>query len=63
MATVGRRVGAADPDRRHGIHSRDAVQLDRIDRKARVWIVTLGPDGKLVAELDPRRIAKLRLAA
>ena len=31
-----------------------------IDPKARVWTVTLGPDGKLKAEPDPRRLATLR---
>jgi hypothetical protein len=39
-----------------------------IDDKARVWTVRLGPDGKLVATLDPQRLATLtrqpeRLAA
>jgi hypothetical protein len=34
-----------------------------IDRKARVWTVTLGADGKLVAELDSKRAARLKLAA
>jgi hypothetical protein len=33
------------------------------DRKARVWTVTLGADGKLVAKLDPRRAAALNRAA
>ena len=36
---------------------------DTIDRKARVWTVTLGRDGKLVAKLDAKRVAALRLAA
>ena len=45
-----------------------AMQSDRIDDKARVWTVMLGPDGKLKAELDPQRLAALlpkleRLAA
>jgi len=39
------------------------MSRDAIDRKARVWTVTLGRDGKLVAELDPERVATLRLAA
>jgi hypothetical protein len=30
------------------------MKCECIDDKARVWIVTLGPDGKLQAELDPR---------
>ena len=34
-----------------------------IDPKARVWTVTLGRDGKLVAELDARRVARLKRAA
>ena len=34
-----------------------------IDRKARVWTITLGRDGKLVAELDASRAAKLERAA
>ena len=37
--------------------------MDNIDRKARVWTITLGRDGKLVAELDTRRIAALKRAA
>jgi len=40
-----------------------AMKLESIDRKARVWTVTLGADGKLVAEPDRRRIARLKLAA
>lgn len=36
---------------------------DKIDRKARVWTVTLGRDGKLVAELDASRAARLKRAA
>lgn len=39
------------------------VTRDTIDRKARVWTVTLGRDGKLAAELDAKRIAALKLAA
>jgi hypothetical protein len=31
-----------------------------IDPKARVWIVTLGPDGKVRAELDRQRLAALQ---
>jgi hypothetical protein len=31
-----------------------------IDPKARVWTVTLGPDGKLREELDHERLAALR---
>jgi len=30
-----------------------------IDHKARVWTITLGPDGKLREELDPERLAAL----
>jgi hypothetical protein len=40
-----------------------AVIRDTIDPKARVWTVTIGPDGKLRAELDPKRAARLKLAA
>jgi hypothetical protein len=40
-----------------------AAARQAIDRKARVWTITLGADGKLVAELDPRRLASLKLAA
>ena len=36
---------------------------DTIDSKARVWTITLGKDGKLVAELDARRVAALKQAA
>ena len=39
------------------------MALETIDRKARVWTVTLGPDGKLRWELDPERAAKLKIAA
>jgi hypothetical protein len=40
-----------------------AMKHEPIDRKARVWTVTLGPDGKLRAETDPKRLAALKLAA
>jgi hypothetical protein len=40
-----------------------AVARDAIDPKARVWTITLGKDGKLVAELDANRAAKLKRAA
>lgn len=40
-----------------------SVTETAIDRKARVWTVRLGADGKLLAELDPKRIGKLRPAA
>jgi hypothetical protein len=30
------------------------MKCEPIDNKARVWTVTIGPDGKLRAELDPR---------
>jgi hypothetical protein len=39
------------------------MNTDTIDRKARVWTVTIGPEGKLVVELDARRAARLKLAA
>ena len=39
------------------------MKLETIDRKARVWTVSLGADGKLVAEFDTRRAAQLKLAA
>lgn len=39
------------------------VGRDEVDRKARVWTVTLGANGKLVAELDPKRVERLKLAA
>ena len=42
--------------------SKDAARTDLL-RKARVWTVTLGRDGKLAAELDAKRIAALKLAA
>jgi hypothetical protein len=31
-----------------------------MDRKARVWTVTLGPNGELRAEIDPQRARKFR---
>ena len=37
--------------------------MENIDRKARVWTITLGRDGKLVAELDAGRAARLKRAA
>ena len=37
--------------------------MDNIDRKARVWTITLGIDGKLVSELDAGRAARLKRAA
>ena len=40
-----------------------AVDSLSINRTARVWTVSLGADGKLVAELDTKRAAKLKLAA
>ena len=40
-----------------------AVTRDAIDPKARVWTITLGKDGKLIAELDAKRAAKLSQAA
>jgi hypothetical protein len=39
------------------------MKLETIDRKARVWTVTLGADGKLVAEVDATRVTRLKLAA
>jgi hypothetical protein len=35
------------------------MKHDRIDPKARVWTITLGPDGKLRAEVDPARAGTL----
>ena len=37
--------------------------MDNIHRKARVWIVTLAADGKLVAELDQKRVERIKLTA
>ena len=34
------------------------MKHDTIDRKARVWAVTIGPDGKLRAELDAKLLAR-----
>jgi hypothetical protein len=39
------------------------TRRDAIGPKARVWTVTLGPDGRLVAQLDAKRAASLKLAA
>ena len=36
---------------------------DTIDRKARVWTVTLGRDGKLAAELNGERLASISRGA
>ena len=35
-----------------------SLNNDPIDPKARVWVVTIGPDRKLRAELDPRLLAR-----
>ena len=35
------------------------MKHERIDNKARVWIVTRGQDGKLHEELDPNCLATL----
>ena len=40
-----------------------AMAHGAIDPTARVWIVTLGPDGKLAVELYAKRVAALKLAA
>jgi hypothetical protein len=32
--------------------------IDNIDDKARVWTITMGPDGKLQEELDARFLAQ-----
>lgn len=34
-------------------------RIDNIDDKARVWTITMGPDGKLQEELDPRCLVPL----
>jgi hypothetical protein len=34
------------------------VKQDLIESKARVWVVSLGRDGKLRAELDARLLAR-----
>ena len=34
------------------------MKHEPIDDKMRVWTVTMGPDGKLQAELDPRFLAE-----
>ena len=33
-------------------------RIDSIDDKARVWTITMGPDGKLREELDVRFLAQ-----
>lgn len=35
------------------------MKHERIDRRARVWVVTLGPDGKLEDRIDPELLARL----
>jgi hypothetical protein len=34
------------------------MKHERIDDKARVWTITMGPDGKLTAEVDERVLAE-----
>ena len=35
------------------------MKHEKIDDRARVWIVTLNPDGRLEEEFDPRLFEKL----
>ena len=34
-------------------------QIDRLDQKARVWVVTRGEDGRLHEEFDPSLLTRL----
>ena len=38
------------------------MKLERIDDKARVWMLTRGEDGKLHEELDARLLAEIGMA-
>lgn len=38
------------------------MKHERIDDRAKVWTVTLGPDGHLQEELDPELLAQLDAA-
>ena len=35
------------------------MKHEKIDNRARVWVVTLGPDGRLEDRIDPDLIARL----
>ena len=35
------------------------MKHEKIDRSARVWVVTLGPDGRLKEQLDPDLLARI----
>lgn len=35
------------------------MKHEKIDRRARVWVVTLGPDGKLEDRIDPDLLARV----
>jgi len=39
------------------------MKHERIDNKARVWVVTLGDDGRLKEQLDPELLARLNTAS
>ena len=38
------------------------MKHEKIDDKARVWMLTRGEDGKLHEELDPRLLAEIGMA-
>ena len=38
------------------------MEYRKIDHRDRVWVVTRGPDGGLLEELDPRLLAMLAAA-
>lgn len=35
------------------------MKHEKIDNRARVWVVTLGPDGRLQDRIDPDLLARL----
>ena len=35
------------------------MKHEQIDKRARVWVVTLGDDGRLKEQLDPELLARL----
>lgn len=35
------------------------MKHEKIDNRARVWVVTLGPDGRLEDRVDPELLARL----
>jgi hypothetical protein len=39
------------------------MKHEQIDKRARVWVVTLGDDGRLTEQVDPELLARLNSAS